>query len=113
MIAHALIFSYVSSSSRRVQTGAAPHEGQRRPISNRDLHLLRHMIIMFCVSVGGQTPFIITNVVHTYTPVSPVLLQVTAVWYQLGLLFTTIDLFLYNHEVRKYVAGYFFRCVRH
>ena len=49
-----LIFSYVSSSSRRVQTGTVPDETQRRTISNRDLHLLRHMIIMFCVSVGGQ-----------------------------------------------------------
>ena len=105
-----LIFSYVSSSSRRIQTGPASGERQRRTISIRDLHLLRHMIIMLCVSVGGLIPVHLNSIVSMYTPVSQTVVHILSIWYILSLLFNMIDLFLYNHEVRRHLAGLCFRC---
>ena len=107
-----LIFSYVSSSSRRVQTGTVSGEPQRRTISNRDMHLLRHMIIMFCVSVGGQIPTAITGIIATYTSVNLFISASLLVWTTLAALLTMIDLFLYNLKVRRYVAGFCCRCLR-
>ena len=112
VVSNGLIFSYVSSSSRRVQTGPASGEPQRRTISNRDLHLLRHMIIMLSVSVTGQAPLSIIGIIATYTAVNPLIGTILSVWLILSLLFNMIDLFLYNHEVRKYVAGFCCRCMR-
>ena len=71
------------------------------------------MIIMFSVSVGGQTPLSIISIVTTYTSVSPLVNEIAVLWYELALLVNMIDLFLYNHEVRKYLAGFCFRFVRH
>ena len=71
------------------------------------------MIIMFCVSVGGLAPLSVSGIIRSYTQVSDIVSDGLVVWYLLSLLFNMIDLFLYNHEVRRYVAGYFFRCVRH
>ena len=71
------------------------------------------MIIMFCVSIGGLAPLSVISIIMIYTLGSRVILDGLVVWYLLSLLFNMIDLFLYNHEVRRYLAGYFFRCVRH
>ena len=71
------------------------------------------MIIMFCVSVVGQVPNSLTGIIATYTEVNPLIGTILSVWLILSLLFNMIDLFLYNHEVRRYLAGFFFRCVRH
>jgi hypothetical protein len=71
LVSNGLIFLHVRSSSRRIQTRpAAPNESQRVNLSRRDIYLLRHMIIMFCVSVGGQAPSSIARIVQRYTPVS-------------------------------------------
>ena len=71
------------------------------------------MIIMFCVSVTGQAPISITRIIATYTVVNPLIGTILSVWLILSLLFNVIDLFLYNHEVRKYLTGFCFRFVRH
>ena len=71
------------------------------------------MIVMFCVSVGGQAPAAIISIVMTYTSVNPFLSEIAVIWYVVALLVNMIDLFLYNHEVRRYLAGFCFRCVRH
>ena len=67
------------------------------------------MITMFCVSTGGQAPVYITGVIATYTPVNPFISEILSVWFILSLLLTMIDLFLFNHGVRKYVTGFCFR----
>ena len=103
LVSNGLIFYHVHASSRRVQTGAVPNEGQRRPVSQRDLHLLRHMIIMFAVSVTGWAPTSISRILEKYISVSQLITESLIGWYGLALLFNVVDLFLYNHEVRRYL----------
>ncbi|CAF0720852.1 unnamed protein product [Adineta ricciae] len=57
LVNNILIFQHVRSSSNRIQTvEIGGSQNQRHKISRRDLHLLRHMIIMFVIFVGGWTP---------------------------------------------------------
>ena len=104
LVSNGLIFYHVHSSSRRVQTGVVATVGQRPPISHRNLHLLRHMIIMFCVSLSGWAPIIITRILGYYMSVNQVVTESLIVWYGLSLLFNVIDLLLYNHELRRYLV---------
>ncbi len=63
-----IIFKYVQSSSRRIQTISqatiANHSSDQEPkLSRRDIHLLRHMIIMFFVFIVGSGPIYITSLI--------------------------------------------------
>ena len=106
IITNALIYRHVLASSRRVQTSTACPDNQYAcAISRRDISLLRHMIILFLVFILGWTPSVIVNIAEYYTAVSNLLYDVSFLSFQLALLVVIIDLFLYNHEVRKYLIG--------
>ena len=52
-----LIFSYIRRSSRRVhQLGQTSGAAQVNPLTKRDLHLSRIMLITFCIFILGWTP---------------------------------------------------------
>jgi hypothetical protein len=103
LINNIIIFNYVRSSTNRVQPSSVVKKDNRHQhINQRDLHLLRHMIIMFGVFVGGWSPsYIYTTIVVNvdFTSVTVSLLILLA---ELSLLFTIINLFLYNHELRRH-----------
>ena len=108
-VSNGLIFSHVRASSRRVQTASVPHEGQQQPkINQRDLSLLRHMIIMFCITLSGRAPVPVYQVIGHSRGFNMSILQTLLVWYELALLANIVDLFLYNHELRKYLVDLWF-----
>ena len=113
LVSNGLIFFHVRASSRRVQTASVPNEGQQQPkISQRDLSLLRHMIIMFCITLGGWAPIPVYQVITHYRGFNRSILQTLLVWYELALLVSVADLFLYNHELRRYMSDLCQRCWR-
>jgi hypothetical protein len=80
-------------------------------ISRRDLHLLRHTIFMFCTFIIGWSPvFMLTAIDYSGTVPELVytILQILAVLSSLGCMF---NLFLYNHELRRYIKDNIFPCL--
>ena len=95
----------VRSPSRRDLANNAPHGSQRRRVSRRDVHLLQHMLVMFGVLLSGWVPIAILRIVRYYTSMDYRVPRLVAIWGQIALLVDMIDLFLYNHGVRKYLTG--------
>ena len=112
VVTNALIYRHVRASSNRVQVHSVSMANDRGNISRRDIFLLRHMVIVFFVFVIGWTPWVSTSIAWRYTAVSDILDFSSLVSFQLALLVDIIDLFLYNHEVRKYLIQFCSSCCR-
>ncbi len=102
-----LIFVHVRSSSRRVRPQAVPSvtnisNTQEPRISRREISLLRQMIFMFSMFVGGWTPVYLTVLTFYFIPFNLMAFQLTTVVAELCLLFITMNLFVCNHELREY-----------
>jgi hypothetical protein len=110
LIINAIIFKYVRSSTNRVEiSSAVANNNQHRRINRRDLHLLRHMITMFCVFVGGWGPVYMYSLISPETP--NIIVNLTfIILAELAILFDIINLFLYNHELRRYLFEKIFIC---
>jgi hypothetical protein len=79
---------------------------QAATLSHRDARLLKHMIFIFTVFWGTWTPaYIIMAMIGYGISVSPITLHVFLMVPTLGLLIDIGDLFLYNHELRKYFTN--------
>jgi hypothetical protein len=108
LVMNIIIFKYVQSSTRRIQPEtlalSTNHRNNQQPtLSRRDVHLLRHMIIMFLVFIVGWGPIYITSVIMTQISVSILTLRILSLLAELSLLCDIIDLFLYSHELRKHL----------
>jgi hypothetical protein len=104
-----IIFRYVRSSTNRVKPSSAiVQTNQHQPITRRDLHLLRHMIIMFCIFVGGWAPVYIYAIISLQLD-SNLMAASFTVLSQLSLFLNITNLFLYNHELRRYFREKIFR----
>ena len=106
MVMNIIIFKYVQSSTRRilpvqVAISSNNRNNQIPTLSRRDIHLLRHMVIMFFVFIIGWCPIYITAVVTTQTTVNILTIRILSLLAELSLLCDIIDLFLYSHELRK------------
>ena len=112
IVTNARIYRYVCASSGRVQTRSAPGASNRETINRRDIFLLRHMVIMFSIFICGWAPWLIVYIVEYFTSISDLLDAISFVSNQLALLLDVIDLFLYNHAVRKYLIGLCLPCCR-
>ena len=110
LFSNALIFFYVYAAWRRAQKGNAPQHVRGRTVSHRDLHLLRHMIVMFAIFSAGSAPLSITGIVKYHRPISPLIDSWKWIWYDGCLLISMLDLFLYNHEVSGYLIELSRRC---
>jgi hypothetical protein len=98
-IINSIIFIYARRSSRRVRT--TNEENANAPtLSQRDAHLLKHMIFMFAVFFCGWTPIYIIKAITFSEPIfSPMALQILQMIPAVCVLIDIIDLFLYNHEL--------------
>ena len=77
---------------------------QAATLSSRDARLLKHMIFMFVVFFCGWTPiYVIRTFNGTSSAFSPIAQQVVLLIPVITLLIDIGDLFLYNHELRKYL----------
>jgi hypothetical protein len=101
-----IIFNYVRSSTNRIQ----PSSGipQNQCTNRRDLHLLRHMIIMFSIFVGGWSPIYLYTTISISFDFASTIVSLFILLAELSLLFDIINLFLYNHELRRYIQDQIF-----
>jgi len=102
-----LIFVHVRSSSRRVRPQAVPSvtnisNTQEPRISRREISLLRQMIFMFSMFVGGWTPVYLTVLILNFMPFNFMAFHLTVIWAELCTLCIIMNLFLCNHELREY-----------
>ena len=110
LVVNAAIFIYVYSSSRRVQpvnnVPQVPFHGIRLSrIRRRDMYLLRHVIFMFVLFMGGWGPINILGMIQLYTSKSyPLFYTLLVIWTEICLLGDMINLFVYNRELRLYLT---------
>ena len=107
-VIHTIIFRTIRASFRRIQpnserTTTTRLTNERSKMTRRDVHLLRHMIIMLAVFVGGWGPVYITLVLMSYLPIDPRLLKSFALLADISLIFDIIDLFFYSQKMRRYL----------
>ncbi len=104
-IINSIIFLYARQSTRRVR----PTNGENANIpilGQRDAHLLKHMIFMFAVFSGGWAPpYMLRAVTESVSGFSPIVLQIFYIIPATCILIVIVDLFLYNHELRKYLIN--------
>lgn len=105
-----IIFKYVRSSTNRVQPADFTiHNVRRQPIARRDLHLLRHMIAMFCIFIGGWAPIFFYVAIISDVDFTEIVYPILFMLAELSVLCTLIDLFLYNRQLRKHFTEKFIR----
>ncbi|CAF3696186.1 unnamed protein product [Adineta steineri] len=103
LINNMMIFKYVHSSTNRIQTSLEnAKNNQNQHISRRDLHLLRHMIVMFCIFVVGWSPIYLYVVFVNVTSITSTIMSMFILLALLSLLVDISNLFLYNHDLRRY-----------
>jgi hypothetical protein len=102
---NSIIFIYTRRSTRRVQ----PKNGdsaQARTLSNRDARLLKHMIFLVTAFVCCWAPIYIAMVINfSGTVISPLQMEFFFTIPVFSQLIDIGDLFLYNHELRKYFTS--------
>jgi len=110
-----LIFLRVRSSTRRIQALATTTSAANAANSNhrqaRDIYLLKHTLFILIVFIGGWAPLYILTVVITdrTTYYMPYLLS--ELLPPLGSLIVALDLFVYNHDLRRYWRGRLLKCL--
>ena len=102
-IINLIIFKKVRSSTNRVQsTNATEHNERNPPIPRRDLHLLRHLVVLFCIFIAGWGPVFTYTAIVTDIDFGSIIYIALFILAVLSIFCLIIDLFLYNHELRKY-----------
>jgi hypothetical protein len=116
LVSNIIIFIHVYSSSHRIQpvarsaAGTGDNDQQRPRISRRDIHLLKHMILMLSSFILGWSPIYLVSALANQISVSPLTYQLLSFLSQISICFNMIDLFLYNHELRRYLRQTILRC---
>jgi hypothetical protein len=112
---NALIFLRVHSSTRRIQALATTTSAVTAANSNhrqaRDIYLLKHTLFIFIVFVGGWAPVYILTVAVFDGTTYYVLYLLSELLPPLGSLIVTLDLFVYNHDLRRYWKGRLLKCL--
>jgi hypothetical protein len=101
-ITNSFIFIYARRSTRRVQP-ANRKSVQALTLSHRVARLLKHMIFMFVIDFCGWIPIYIIMIINwNGVAVSPFALQIFLTVPIASVFIDVADLFLYNHELRRY-----------
>jgi hypothetical protein len=117
LVTNIIIFIHVYTSSHRIQpvarsAAATGDNDQQRPrINRRDIHLLQHMILMFLSFIIGWSPIYLVSVLSYMISFSPLTFRLLSFLSQISVCFVIIDLFLYNHELRRYLRQTILRCL--
>ena len=111
------ILKFVVSSSKRVHHEQQPafHTIQHPappPIHRRDLHLVRHIIIMLCIFVGGWSPIYLYTLINLSLNFDSALTSGFILLAKFSIVADLVNLFLYNHELRRYVLARLVKCFR-
>ena len=113
VIINSLIIIYVRASSRliypqviinQINTNNNIHRQQSK-ISGRDIRLLRYMILMFFTFVGGWSPIYIANIISKNINTNLIVSRTLSLIAEISLLLNIINLFVYNHRLRRYLKN--------
>ena len=116
LVSNIIIFIHVYSSSRRTQpmtrsTVATGDNDQQRPrINRRDIHLLRHMLMMLFSFIIGWSPIYLIALLSNEISFSRLTYQLLALLSEISVCSDIVDLFLYNHELRRHLRQTILRC---
>lgn len=104
-IFNVLILLKVVASTRRIHDQGA-HLNQTENVRQyhaRDIHLLKHMLFIFLIFIGGWAPVYTAVVLHLFIDISVwilVSLQIPPIF---SSLIIVLDLYVYNHDLRRYI----------
>ncbi|CAF1223958.1 unnamed protein product [Adineta steineri] len=110
IILNTLIFTYVQSSTRRIQpqsnraSTSGPNNRQPR-MSRRDMSLLKQMLVMFSMFIGGWTPILIVYTMNIAIDVDIKIIKITVLFSELCIFGIVMNLYIYNHELRHYLLN--------
>ena len=76
-------------------------------LNNRDLRLLKHMIVVFTIFIVSWIPIYILLCVDYGRNLSLIVYRSLSVLGALGLLANIMDFFLFNHSLRQYFSQLF------
>jgi hypothetical protein len=116
LVTNIIIFTHVYRSSRRVQpqnVTSLTSVGNPQPpkiLTRRDIHLLRHMSLMFSVFFIGWGPVYLILIVMNQVTIDPLILRFLSLSAEVSIFCDIIDLYLYNHALRQYLQGMILRC---
>jgi hypothetical protein len=116
LVINSIIFTHVYRSSRRIQpqnvTSLTTVRNPQQPkiVSRRDIHLLRHMILMFSAFVIGWGPVYLILIIMNQITLDPLILRFFSLLAEISIFCDIIDLYLYNHALRQYLQGMIIRC---
>lgn len=103
------MINHICSSSRRVhacisvvQTTTNDNKLQQLKRCRRDVKLLRNMMRIFCIFIGGWGPICVVCFISYYTDVSFIIQRVLSLLAELTLFYAVVDLFSYNHSLRTF-----------
>ncbi|CAF3923711.1 unnamed protein product [Rotaria sordida] len=99
-----LIFIYIRQSSRRIQRNTTI---RKIIINNRDIRLLKHMILIFVIFLSGWSPIYILICIDYNNELSPTIYRFLSILPALSLLGNMIDLLLFNHQLRLFFRQLF------
>ncbi|CAF1132728.1 unnamed protein product [Adineta steineri] len=107
IILNTLIFSYVRSSTRRIQprsnnASTSGLNNQQPRMSRRDMSLLKQMLVMFSMFIGGWTPILIVYTMNIAIDVDIKIIKITVLFSEVCIFGIVMNLYIYNHELRHY-----------
>ncbi|CAF0720890.1 unnamed protein product [Adineta ricciae] len=109
LVMNLIIFNHVRSSTNRIEPSIAlTKHTLHHHITRRDLRLLQHMIIMFCIFLVGWAPTYLYSFFAT-TNTNPAIFKIFMLGAELSITVDIINLFSYNHELRQYLKTKFLR----
>jgi len=117
IIINGLIFIHVHASSHRVQPQNTTTQTinnntihQQSKINRRNIHLLRHMLFMFCMFIGGWGPIHIAAIIMNYININVLIMRILSIIAEISMLCNVVDLFVYNRKLRHYLKNIMLKC---
>ncbi|CAF1258304.1 unnamed protein product [Adineta ricciae] len=109
LVMNLIIFNHVRSSTSRIEPSIALAKSTlHQHITRRDLRLLQHMIVMFCVFLVGWAPTYLYSFFVT-TNINRIMFKIFMLGAELSITLDIINLFSYNHELTQYLKTKFLR----
>ena len=112
------IFAYVRNSTHRVQPQAVTtitnenNNQQQLKLSRREISLLRQMIFMFAMFIGGWTPVFSILIISQYIYIDQSIVQSFVIVSELSILAIIINLLMCNHELKEFLVNKVRQCVQ-
>jgi hypothetical protein len=108
IIVNILIFADVRASSRRIQpqkvnTVMNSTQIQRVKMNRRDISILKQMIFVFLIFMGGWSPIYFTILLNQFIHLNPLVFDFTELFGELCLLSVVLYLYIDNFELRQYL----------